>query len=175
MFSSFSFILRLRSRPTKNFGQTKVNWPCAIDIDAYWGLHEEGRKAGYLWVQFSTLSPRCGREPANIGGRRSRTHRGWLGVSSVSCIFTPGQSPCCCTPELKSPREKIMAQRGALSEPNFLSAPENSGILRNPDRPVFDSRIAELFLRGEWRSDLLRMVEAIDNAELGAADLVCRR
>src|SRR2546423_6948394 len=92
MFSSFSFILRLRSRPTKSFGQTKVNWPCAIDIDAYWDLYEEGRKPGRLWVQFSTLAPRCGREPANIGARRSRTHRGWLGVSSVSCISLLGRA-----------------------------------------------------------------------------------
>jgi len=41
---------------------------------------------------------------------------------------------------------------------------------------LFDPRLAELFLRGEWRSDLLRLAEAIDRAEqVSAEDLVCRR
>jgi putative two-component system response regulator len=48
--------------------------------------------------------------------------------------------------------------------------------IENQAGRLFDPRLAELFLRGEWRSDLLRLAEVIDKAEqVSAEDLVFRR
>jgi putative two-component system response regulator len=64
------------------------------------------------------------------------------------------------------------------SRPYKMAWPVEQALAEIEDQTgrLFDPRLADLFLRGEWKLDLLRLAEAIDQAEQATAeDVVFRR